>query len=139
MDRSPPGSSVHGILQARILEWGVMPSSRESSRPRDRTHVSYCLLHWQASSSPLAPPGKPQVRVLVAVVSCSKRSRLAQPRARDAQGRVQEGGRRPHPSGAVDSTNISRQRHDNTHRHPIRDAPRAWGPVFTGAPSPRGG
>ena len=30
MDCSPPGSSVHGILQARILEWVAMPSSRES-------------------------------------------------------------------------------------------------------------
>ena len=31
MDYSPPGSSVHGILQARILEWVAMPSSRGSS------------------------------------------------------------------------------------------------------------
>ena len=37
MDCSPPGSSVHGILQARILEWVVMPSSRGFSRPRDGT------------------------------------------------------------------------------------------------------
>ena len=37
---SPPGSSVHGILQARVLEWIAMPSSRGSSRPRDRTQVS---------------------------------------------------------------------------------------------------
>ena len=41
MDRSPPGSSVHGIVQARILEWIAMPSSRGSSQPRDRIHVSY--------------------------------------------------------------------------------------------------
>ena len=41
MDCSPPGSSVHGILHARILEWGVMLSSRGSSRPRDWTHMSY--------------------------------------------------------------------------------------------------
>ena len=41
MDRSPPGSSVHGILQARILEWVAMPFSRGSSRPRNRTPVSY--------------------------------------------------------------------------------------------------
>ena len=34
-------SSLHGILQARILEWVAMPSSRGSSWPRDRTHVSY--------------------------------------------------------------------------------------------------
>ena len=37
MDRSPPGSSVHGILQARTLEWITMPSSRASSQPRDIT------------------------------------------------------------------------------------------------------
>ena len=36
----PPGSSVHGILQARILEWVAMPFSRGSSQPRDRTHFS---------------------------------------------------------------------------------------------------
>ena len=61
MDCTPLGSSVHGILQARILEWAVMPSSRGSSRPRDRTLVSYllCLLHWQVGSSPLAPSGEP--------------------------------------------------------------------------------
>ena len=41
MDYGPPGSSVHGISQARILEWVAMSSSRGSSRPRDRTHVSY--------------------------------------------------------------------------------------------------
>ena len=40
MDRSLPGSSVHGILQARILQWVAMPSSRGSSRCRVRTHVS---------------------------------------------------------------------------------------------------
>ena len=38
---SPPGSSVHGILQARILEWVAMPSSRGSSQSRDWTWVSY--------------------------------------------------------------------------------------------------
>ena len=40
MDYCPPGSSVHGILQARILEWVAMPSCKESSWPRDRTQVS---------------------------------------------------------------------------------------------------
>ena len=39
VDCSPQGSSVHGILQARILEWVAMSFSRESSQPRDRTHV----------------------------------------------------------------------------------------------------
>ena len=37
---SPPGSSVHGILQARILEWVAIPFSRGSSPPRDWTRVS---------------------------------------------------------------------------------------------------
>ena len=40
MDCSPPGSFLHEILQARILEWVVMPSSRGSSWPRDQTQVS---------------------------------------------------------------------------------------------------
>ena len=40
---SPPGSSVHGILQARILEWIAMPSSRGSSQPRDWTRVSHIV------------------------------------------------------------------------------------------------
>ena len=40
MDCSPPGSSVHGILQKRILEWVAMPSSKEFSQPRDHTYIS---------------------------------------------------------------------------------------------------
>ena len=40
VDCSPPGSSVHGILQARLLEWVAISFSRGSSRPRDRTQVS---------------------------------------------------------------------------------------------------
>ena len=53
VDWGLPGSSVHGILQARILEWVTMPSSRGSSPPRDRTCISYvscidrqALYHW---------------------------------------------------------------------------------------------
>ena len=41
VDCSPPGSSVHGTLQARILERGARPSSRGSPQPRDRTFISY--------------------------------------------------------------------------------------------------
>ena len=51
---SLPGSSDHGILQARILEWVAVPSSR-GLNPR-----LSCLLHWQAGSLPLASPGKQQ-------------------------------------------------------------------------------
>ena len=40
MDCSPPGSSVLGILQVRILEWVVISSSRGSSQSRDQTRVS---------------------------------------------------------------------------------------------------
>ena len=40
MDCSPPDTSVHGILQARILEWVVISFSRGSSQPKDRTWVS---------------------------------------------------------------------------------------------------
>ena len=53
MDCSPPGSSVHGILQARILEWVAISSSRGSPPPRYRTCIScvFCigrqiLYHW---------------------------------------------------------------------------------------------
>ena len=41
MDCSPPGSSVQGIFQARILEWVAIPSSRGSSQTRDGTQVSH--------------------------------------------------------------------------------------------------
>ena len=40
VDCSQPGSSVHGILQARILEWVAIPFSRGSSWPKDQTQVS---------------------------------------------------------------------------------------------------
>ena len=43
MDCNSPGSSVHGILQGRILEWVAKPFSRVSSQPRDRTHV-FCII-----------------------------------------------------------------------------------------------
>ena len=40
MDCSPPGSSVHGLVQAKTLDWVAIPFSRGSSQPRDRTKVS---------------------------------------------------------------------------------------------------
>ena len=43
MDCIPPGAFVHGILQARILEWVAVPLSKGSSRPRYGTHV-YCTV-----------------------------------------------------------------------------------------------
>ena len=57
MDCSPPGSSVHGILQTRIPEWAAVPSSRGFSWPRDQSLSLLHLLHWQAGSLPLVPSG----------------------------------------------------------------------------------
>ena len=59
MDCSPPGSSVHGILQARILEWAATPSSGGSFWLQGSNLCLPRLLHWQMASSLLAPPGKP--------------------------------------------------------------------------------
>ena len=57
MDCSPPGSSVHRILQARILEWVAMLSSRGSSRPRDQIRIS-CGSCIPSGSSTAEPLGK---------------------------------------------------------------------------------
>ena len=54
MDCSLPGSSVHGILQARILEWAAFPFSRGSAQPRIETRSPTL----QADSLPAEPPGK---------------------------------------------------------------------------------
>ena len=61
MDYSPPGSSVHEILQTRILEWVAMVFSRGSSQPRDRTWVS-CIagrrfILWATREAPLSSKG----------------------------------------------------------------------------------
>ena len=55
IDHSTPDSSIHGILQARILERVAMPSSRGSSQSRDRTHVSYisCIAGGFFTAEPL--------------------------------------------------------------------------------------
>ena len=64
MDCSPPGSSVHGVSQARILEWVTISFSTESSPPSDRTRVS-CIAGrffttelpeklWRGAKTPLA-------------------------------------------------------------------------------------
>ena len=56
LDCSPPGSSVQGILQARILEWVAIPSSKGSSWPRDQIHISCfgrrILYHWATWAAP---------------------------------------------------------------------------------------
>ena len=53
MDCSPPGSSVHGISQARIPEWVACPPPGDLLKHRDRTCL-LGLLHWQVGSLPLA-------------------------------------------------------------------------------------
>ena len=67
MHCSLPGSSVHGILQARILEWVAFPFSRGSSWPRDQTWVSYTAGRFFTSE----PPGKPLLFAWSQVVSFS--------------------------------------------------------------------
>ena len=57
MDCCPPGSSVRGILQARILEWVAIPFSRESSWHKDQTLVSRIAGRF-TDSLPSEPPGK---------------------------------------------------------------------------------
>ena len=93
MDHSPPGSSVRGILQARTLEWVVIPFSRGPSQPRDQTRVSciadgYFLplprqmspweeehtplvLAWRESPSPVThPPGDIASGKMLAINGC---------------------------------------------------------------------
>ena len=56
VDCSPPGSSVHGILQARIVEWMAISSSRRSDPGIKPASLPWGLLHWQAGSLPLVLP-----------------------------------------------------------------------------------
>ena len=57
MECSLPGSSIHGILQARVLEWVAISFSRGSSRPRDQTRVSCiagrCFTIWATRETPI--------------------------------------------------------------------------------------
>ena len=69
VDYSPPGASVHEILQARILEWPAMPSSRGSSRPRDQTRVS-CISCTADGFFTAEPPEKPHNFSQVQLLSC---------------------------------------------------------------------
>ena len=79
MDCSPPGSSVHGILQARILEWVAISSSRGSSLPRDWTCVCYvscvsCVGKWILYTE---APGKPvYVNTILLLLLLSRFSRV---------------------------------------------------------------
>ena len=59
MDRSPPGSSVHGISQARILEWVAISSSRGIFSTQGSNQRLLNLLYWKANSLPTEPSEKP--------------------------------------------------------------------------------
>ena len=61
MDCSLPGPFVHGIFQARILEWVAISHSRRPSWPRDWTRVSGISCVGRRVFLPLAPPGKPHI------------------------------------------------------------------------------
>jgi len=57
MDHSPPGSSVHGVLQARIPEWVTLPSSGGSSQLRDRNYF-FCISSTATRFFTNEPSGK---------------------------------------------------------------------------------
>ena len=60
-DYSPPGSSVHGISQARTLEWVAVPSFRGSSRPGYEAHTSHVSAQAGGRVFANKPPRKPQL------------------------------------------------------------------------------
>ena len=72
MDCSLPGSSIHGIFQAIVLEWIAISFSRGSSRPRDRTqvsgivdrHVTDVRRKWPQTSQEKKPQRKPSLSAL---------------------------------------------------------------------------
>ena len=76
MDCSPPGFSIHGILQASILEWVAIPFSRGSSQPRNQTRVS-CFtgrfftiwVTWEADTSTLQAYSHHTINILLAKAS----------------------------------------------------------------------
>ena len=76
MDYSPPGSSVHRILQARILEWVAVSYSRGSSQPKDQTRVScivsrlYYLSHQKVQ---VPTPKCPKQEDVVYLSGCAPR------------------------------------------------------------------
>ena len=74
MDCSPPGSSVHGIFPARILQWGAISSSKGTSQPRDQTCVT-CVSYIAGRFFNTEPLGKPQhPPVLTVIITCPLRS-----------------------------------------------------------------
>ena len=70
VDCSLPGSSVHGILQARILDWVAISFSRGIFPTQGSNLCLFRLLHWQLSSLPLVPPGKPPTVGYFSIFHC---------------------------------------------------------------------
>ena len=72
---SPPGSSVHGIPQARILEWVAIYFSRGSSQPRNQTQVSYIaggvFTTWITRDSPFTFTSLNHSKILILSFTCS--------------------------------------------------------------------
>ena len=76
-DCSLPGSSIHGIFQARVMEWVAISFSSRSSWPRDQTRVSYIVRGHFSNSEPL---GKPSFMLGISNWDCliSKKGRIKQ-------------------------------------------------------------
>ena len=75
LDFSLPGSSVHGVLQAKLLEWVAIFSSRGSSWPRDWTQVSCTTGGFLLSE----PPGKPFIAPYFSLLKCLPATELLKP------------------------------------------------------------
>ena len=78
LDCNPPGSSVHGISQARMLAWVAISFSREIFMTQESNPCLLCLLHWQVDSLPPAPPRKPLKHK---ASSCPQTQETGSPRA----------------------------------------------------------
>ena len=115
IDCGPPGSSVHGILQARTLERVAMPSSRGSSRPRDQTLVS-CT--GRRILYRLSRQGSP--RVLLKRPPCFRSCYVLPAHSLAPQPRG------PHPLGSPSSSPTPAQ--TSLAPLPLAPAPQPWGP-----------
>ena len=94
MDGSPPGSSVHGISSARILEWVAIRFSRGSSRPGDQTHNSCIGGHWQMDSLQPSHQGSPTTALKSIKLSDLTQQFMISPESADWSGSA--GHRRSH-------------------------------------------
>ena len=80
MDYSPPGSSVHGISQVRILEGVAISSSRGSSQPKDQTHLSWVSCTAGGLFYHLSHCSRPKVKWFAANLGKDSKSPKSQPR-----------------------------------------------------------